>query len=289
MGRYPRGATETSGMTADLQHMLDVVCEAAFAAGEAILKIYAEEFEVRHKSDKTVVTEADLAAEKIIVDRLMAAFPDIPCVAEELCEAEGVPPCCDRFWAIDPLDGTREFIARNGEFAVLIALVEEGRPVLGVVHGPAVGITYTACGPGTATRRIGRGAVEPIHARTPPAAGLAIVHSRTNENSRRLGEFLRDFTVSARKSCGSALKFGVLAAGEGDLYPRFGTTMEWDTAAGQAILEAAGGRVETFAGATLAYGKPGFRNEGFLAWGAAPDDPDAFLAAARRAAAWTPT
>src|SRR6202035_4799520 len=108
-------------------------------AGEAILKIYAEEFDVHHKTDKTPVTEADLAAERIIIDRLMSAFPDIPCVAEELCESAGMPPCCDRFWAIDPLDGTREFVARNGEFAVLIALVEEGRPVLGVVHGPAVG------------------------------------------------------------------------------------------------------------------------------------------------------
>ena len=154
-------------MTADRQEMLDIVCRTAVAAGEAILKVYAEEFDVRHKTDKTPVTEADLAAERIIIDRLMSAFPDIPCVAEELCEAEGMPPCCDRFWAIDPIDGTREFIARNGEFAVLIALVEEGRPVLGVVHGPAVGLTYAACGPGTATRRRGRGAAELIHARAP--------------------------------------------------------------------------------------------------------------------------
>jgi 3'(2'), 5'-bisphosphate nucleotidase len=257
-------------MSAGREEMLDIVCRAALAAGEAILKVYAEEFDVRHKSDKTPVTEADLAAEKIIVDRLMAAFPDIPCVAEELCEAEGPPPSCDRFWAIDPLDGTREFIARNGEFAVLIALIEEGRPVLGVVHGPAVGVTYAACGPGTATRRHGNRPAEPIHARAPSPEGLVIVHSRSHESSRRLGEFLQDFTVIERKSCGSALKFGVIAAGEGDLYPRFGTTMEWDTAAGQAILEAAGGRVETFAGAPLAYGKPDFKNEGFLAWGRKP-------------------
>ena len=148
---------QEGGMSTDRREMLDIVCRMAIAAGEAILKVYAEEFDVRHKSDKTPVTEADLAAERIIVDRLMSAFPDIPCVAEELCESEGMPPCCDRFWAIDPLDGTREFIARSGEFAVLIALVEEGRPVLGVVHGPAVGLTYSACGPGTATRRHTRG------------------------------------------------------------------------------------------------------------------------------------
>jgi 3'-phosphoadenosine 5'-phosphosulfate (PAPS) 3'-phosphatase len=104
-------------VSTDRQKMLEIVCRIAVVAGEAILKVYADEFDVRHKTDKTPVTEADLAAEKIIVERLMAAFPDIPCVAEELCESEGMPPCCDRFWAIDPLDGTREFVARNGEFA----------------------------------------------------------------------------------------------------------------------------------------------------------------------------
>jgi 3'(2'), 5'-bisphosphate nucleotidase len=177
-----------------------------------------------------------------------------------------MPPCCDRFWAIDPLDGTREFVARNGEFAVLIALIEEGRPVLGVVHGPAARVTYAACGPGTAVRRRNGGPPEPIRARS-PKDGLVVIHSRSHENSRRLGEFLADYPVRERKSCGSALKFGVIAAGEADLYPRFGTTMEWDTAAGQAILEAAGGRVETLTGTPLAYGKPGFKNDGFLAWG----------------------
>ena len=272
MGRYPRRGMEEGGVSNDREEMLDIVCRTAVLAGEAILKVYAEEFDVRHKTDKTPVTEADLAAERIIVDRLMSAFPDIPCIAEELCESEGMPPCCDRFWAIDPLDGTREFVARNGEFAVLIALVEEGRPVLGVVHGPAVGLTYAACGLGTATRRRRGGAPERIHARITPPDGLVVIHSRSHENSRRLAEFLVYYPVRERKSCGSALKFGVIAAGEADLYPRFGTTMEWDTAAGQAILEAAGGRVETLNGAPLAYGKPGFKNDGFLAWGRHPAD-----------------
>jgi len=149
---------------------------------------------------------------------------------------------------------------------VLIALVEEGQPVLGVVHGPAVGVTYAACGPGTAVRRRNGGRAEPIHARS-PTDGLVVIHSRSHENSRRLAEFLQDYPVRERRKCGSALKFGVIAAGEADLYPRFGTTMEWDTAAGQAVLEAAGGRVETFAGAPLTYGKPGFKNDGFITWG----------------------
>jgi 3'(2'), 5'-bisphosphate nucleotidase len=168
---------------------------------------------------------------------------------------------------VDPLDGTKEFIARNGEFAVLIALVEDGIPVLGVVHGPALGVTYAAYGPGTATRQTNGGSPEPICAGPPGPDGLVVIHSRSHENSRRLAEFLQPFPVRERKKCGSALKFGVIAAGEADLYPRFGTTMEWDTAAGQAILEAAGGRVETLAGTPLRYGKPGLKNDGFLAWG----------------------
>jgi 3'(2'), 5'-bisphosphate nucleotidase len=258
-------------MTASHRELLEVARRAAIAAGEAILEVYAGEFEVYKKSDTTPVTEADLAAERVIVAMLEAAFPDIPIVSEELVEADGLPPAAARFWVVDPLDGTKEFVARNGEFAVSIGLVENGRPVLGVVHGPALGVTYAGCGPGTATRSRDGGAAEPITARNAPADGLVVIHSRSHENSRRLAEFLRDYPVGARKSCGSALKFGVLAAGEADFYPRFGTTMEWDTAAGQAILESAGGRVDTLAGTPLAYGKPGLKNDGFLAWGRRPE------------------
>ena len=247
--------------------MLDTARRAAFAAGEAIMAVYAQDFDVRQKLDKTPVTEADLAAERVIVEILQTAFPDIPIVSEELVDAEGLPPAASRFWVVDPLDGTREFVAKNGEFSVCIGLVEDGRPVLGVLHGPAVGLTYAANGPGTATRQRRGGAIEPIRARTASPDGFVVVHSRSHENSRRIGEFLQNFSVLERKKCGSALKFGLIAAGEADLYPRFGTTMEWDTAAGQAILEAAGGRVETIAGAPLTYGKPGLKNDGFIAWG----------------------
>ena len=247
--------------------LLETARHAALAAGEAILAVYAQDFDVRQKLDKTPVTEADLAAERIIVEMLKDAFPDIPVVSEELVDLEGLPPSAARFWAVDPLDGTREFIAKNGEFAVCIGLVEDGRPVLGIVHGPAVGLTYAAYGPGTVTRERQGRAIEPISARIASPDGLVVVHSRSHENSRRLAEFLENYPVRERKKCGSALKFGLIAAGEADLYPRFGTTMEWDTAAGQAILEAAGGRVETFAGAPLTYGKPGLKNDGFIAWG----------------------
>jgi 3'(2'), 5'-bisphosphate nucleotidase len=254
-------------MSAVSERLLDAARRAALAAGEAIMRVYVQDFDVRQKLDNTPVTEADLAAERIIVDILRDVAPEIPIVSEELVEAEGLPPSAPRFWAVDPLDGTREFIAKNGEFAVSIGLIEEGRPVLGVLHGPAVGLTYTAHGQGTAIRQRGQGPIEPIRARVPDAAGLVVVHSRSHENSRRLGEFLENYPVIERKKCGSALKFGLIAAGEADLYPRFGTTMEWDTAAGQAILEAAGGRVETLSGESLAYGKPGLKNDGFVAWG----------------------
>jgi 3'(2'), 5'-bisphosphate nucleotidase len=254
-------------MTASREELVEAARRAALAAGEAIMRIYAQDFDVRQKADKTPVTEADLGAERIIIGMLSNAFPDIAIFAEELVEAEGLPPSATRFWAVDPLDGTREFVAKNGEFAVCIGLVEDGRPVLGVLHGPAVGLTYTAHGPGTATRQLNGGGIEPVQARIPSPDGLVVVHSRSHENSRRLGEFLQDYPVHSRISCGSALKFGLIAAGGADLYPRFGTTMEWDTAAGQAILEAAGGRVETFAGVPLAYGKPGLKNDGFIAWG----------------------
>jgi 3'(2'), 5'-bisphosphate nucleotidase len=256
-------------MQATPERLLATAGRAALAAGEAIMRVYAAPFDVREKGDKTPVTEADLAAERVIIAILRESHPEIPIVSEEMVDAEGLPPAASRFWVVDPLDGTKEFIARNGEFAVLIGLVEEGRPVLGVVHGPAVGLTYAACGPGTATRRRNGGPPEPIRARVPPSAGLVVAHSRSHENSRRLAEFLQNYPVRERRSCGSALKFGLLAAGEADLYPRFGTTMEWDTAAGQAVLEAAGGRVVTVDGAPLAYGKPGLKNDGFLAWGRA--------------------
>ena len=254
-------------MTESREHLLEVAHRAALAAGKAILDVYATPFNVRLKTDNTPVCEADLASERIIVAMLGEAFPDIPIASEELVEAEGLPPSSARFWVVDPLDGTKEFAARNGEFAVLIALVEDGSPTLGVVHGPALGVTYTACGPGTATLQRCGGAPEPIRARTAPPDGLVVIHSRSHENSRRLAEFLPYYPVIQRKSCGSALKFGVIASGDADLYPRFGTTMEWDTAAGQAILEAAGGRVETLAGTPLTYGKPSLKNDGFLAWG----------------------
>jgi 3'(2'), 5'-bisphosphate nucleotidase len=248
----------------------EIALRAALAGGEQVMRVYADPFEVVQKEDRTPVTEADLASERAIIAILSAAVPDIPIVSEETVPDQGFSSPAARFWCVDPLDGTKEFIVRNGEFSVLIALIEHGIPVLGVVHGPAAGVTYVAHGPGTAMRRRGGGDFAPIRARAPSPEGIVVVHSRSHENSRRLAEYFQNRPVIERKQCGSALKFGLLAAGEADFYPRFGTTMEWDTAAGQAVLEAAGGHVFGLDGARLSYGKPGLKNDGFVAWGARP-------------------
>jgi 3'(2'), 5'-bisphosphate nucleotidase len=250
--------------------LLEAALRAALAGGEATMRVYAEPFDVTHKDDKTPLTEADLASERAIIAILTAAFPQIPVVSEETVPENGFASPAERYWCVDPLDGTREFVAKNGEFAVLVGLVDRGRPVLGVVHGPAQGVTYIAHGPGSAMRRQASGDWQPIRARQPGPEGIVVIHSRSHENSRRLAEYFEGRPVAERRKCGSALKFGVLAAGEADFYPRFGTTMEWDTAAGQAVLEAAGGHVLDLAGQPLGYGKAGLKNDGFLAWGAKP-------------------
>ena len=254
----------------DLRLLLDVARRAAWRAGVAILEVYnaVEALDVRRKADDSPVTRADERAEAIIVEMLHAAAPEIPVVAEETCDREGVPGASPpRFWLVDPLDGTKEFLRGNGEFTVNIALIEGDRPVLGVVHVPALAETFAASGPGTATRQRGDAPPEPIAARRVPKRGAVVVHSRSHENNERLAAYLATLDAPSTRVSGSAIKFGLIAAGEADLYPRFGPTMEWDTAAGQAVLEAAGGSVETPEGAPFRYGKPGFRNTGFLARG----------------------
>ena len=254
------------------EEMLEVAIRAALAAGDEIMRVYAEPFDVIQKGDNTPVTEADLASERVIVRMLSEAFPDIPIVSEETAPEDGFRPPAARFWCVDPLDGTKEFVAKNGEFCVCIGLIEDGGPVLGVVHGPARRVTYAASGPGSAIRIADGGPSEKIAARSPSPGGIVVIHSRSHENSRRLAEYFagKPVPVLRRDICGSALKFGVLAAGEADFYPRFGTTMEWDTAAGQAVLEAAGGQVLDLDGNRLSYGKHDLKNSGFLAWGKKP-------------------
>ncbi|HXE16393.1 MAG TPA: 3'(2'),5'-bisphosphate nucleotidase CysQ [Stellaceae bacterium] len=253
--------------TTDKNALLDLAIAAALAAGPKIMAIYAQDFAVERKEDKSPVTLADTIAEATILEILKRDAPDIVAIAEEQESAhgsEGAAP--SRFWAIDPLDGTREFVARNGEFTVNIGLIENRAPVLGVVYAPAIDLLFAAAGPGTARRRID-GRFQPVSARKVPEIGPVIVHSRSHDNSPRIAEFAATLHNASRMVSGSAIKFCKLAAGEADIYPRFGPTMEWDTAAGQAILEAAGGSVSALEGGRLAYGKPEYRNGGFIARG----------------------
>ncbi len=248
--------------------LLDDVVRLAERAGAVILEYYEKGTQAREKADRSPVTDADEAAEALILPVLERLLPGTPIVAEEAVARSGPPKIADgRFWLVDPLDGTREFLSRNGEFTVNIALVENGRPVLGVVHAPALGVTFAAHGPGTAVRKEGAGSFRPVAARAMPQSGAIVVASRSHGDAAALERFLANFTVAGVTQAGSSLKFGLLASGEADIYPRFGRTMEWDTAAGQAVLVAASGRVETLDHKPLAYGKPDFANPAFVAFG----------------------
>jgi 3'(2'), 5'-bisphosphate nucleotidase len=252
----------------DYGDLLDLVKRAAWRAADAMLAIYQTDFGVAHKSDASPVTLADEAAEAIILDHLRELGDGVTVIAEETASRDGLPALApERFWLVDPLDGTKEFIKKNGEFTVNIALVERGRPVLGVVGVPARGLLYAASGPGTAHRVDAAGKVTPIEARRVPEAGETVAYSRSHADMEALDKLFATRRIADRISAGSSLKFCLIAEGRADLYPRLGPTMEWDTGAAQAVLEAAGGRVEHLDGRRFDYGKPGFRNPGFLAFG----------------------
>jgi len=228
---------------------------------------YEGGFAVRSKADSSPVTLADEEAERLILAGLRRLTPDVPVVAEEEAAAGRLPAAVGRrFWLVDPLDGTKEFVAKNGEFTVNIALVEDGVPALGVVLAPARGLAYTAHGPGTARRETAGGPPEPIAVRAAPADGVVVVSSRSHGDRARM-ERMIDVPVRDWKILGSSLKFCVVAEGGADLYPRYGATSEWDTAAGHAVLLAAGGTVTALDGGPFVYGKPSFLNPGFIARG----------------------
>ncbi|MFN3685259.1 3'(2'),5'-bisphosphate nucleotidase CysQ [Salinarimonas sp.] len=268
----------SSGMAADLD-LSALLVEAALAGGAAIMPIYDGPVEAREKADASPVTAADEAAEAAILALLAAKAPQIPVVAEEAVSQGRVPETGARFFLVDPLDGTKEFIAKNGEFTVNVALVEDGVPVAGVVFAPAIGRLFLGlAGAGAREGRVEGGAVvswRPIAARVAPAEGLVAVASRSHAGPDT-DAFLARLPVVARVSAGSSLKLCLIAAGEADVYPRMGRTMEWDIAAGHAVLAAAGGRVERVDGTPLLYGKrqqegdTDFANPWFVAWGARP-------------------
>ena len=246
---------------------LTVLAEIAVRAGAEVMRHYAGTVvEVRHKDDRSPVTDADEAAEALILEALAGHFPDVPVVAEEQAAAGRTARVDRHFFLVDPLDGTREFLNRNGEFTVNIAEVVDGAPVAGVVYAPAVGRLFAGDRDGAFEMAPDLKTARRIAARVMPRAGLIAVGSRSH-NDEATGQYLKQFDVKELRSAGSSLKFCLLAAGEADLYPRAGRTMEWDTAAGHAVLAAAGGSVTCWDGSPFTYGKSGFENPGFIAKG----------------------
>ena len=244
--------------------LLDRIIPVAREAGMIVMRIYGTEFKVGGKRDASPVTEADRGAEALILSALARVTPGVQVVSEEAACAGPIPAVEDeRFWLVDPLDGTREFIDRNGEFTVNIALVERGMPVL----APASGRLFAGAADAGAFVEDKSGRRMTIACRRVPAAGLTVVSSRSHGDVDALDAYLAGRAVASRVTAGSSLKFCLVAGGEADLYPRFGRTMEWDTAAGHAVLRAAGGRVTDLSGAELRYGKPDFANPHFVATG----------------------
>jgi 3'(2'), 5'-bisphosphate nucleotidase len=250
----------------DLAALLTALKPLIRQAGDVVMDVYATDFEVEIKGDDSPVTAADHRAEKIIFAGLRQIAPDVPVVAEEAASAGCIPDVGARFWLVDPIDGTKEFVNRNGEFTVNIALVEHGLPVLGLVLAPAIGrFFYGACGLG-AWVEDGEGR-RAIRTRPQPARGLTVVGSRWHGDDVAVDAYLAGRTIAARTTVGSSLKLCLVAEGAADVYARFGRTMEWDIAAGDAVLRAAGGVVKTITGPVLTYGKAGFENPDFAAWG----------------------
>jgi 3'(2'), 5'-bisphosphate nucleotidase len=263
------------------RRMLAVFEELALKAGAEILAVRAQSFGVSEKPDGSPVTEADQRAEKVIVSGLLKHFPDIPVVAEEMCCAGGAPmELGGEFFLVDALDGTREFCAGRDEFTVNIALVRQSFPVVGLIYSPATRILYAGehdgAGKGSAFRRkitADGKAEEAVSINARMIASPQTILATRSHMTPETRSFLDGCEGADLRSIGSSLKFCLLAAGEADTYPRFGTTMEWDTAAGDAILRAAGGRTETMDGRLLTYGKRGragmadFQNPHFVSRG----------------------
>jgi 3'(2'), 5'-bisphosphate nucleotidase len=254
----------------DYAEMMRVFRTAAIEAGNRIMDIYeADDFEVKVKSDQSPVTEADEAADALISARLRAAFPDLPLVTEEQADSHG--QAVNSFLIVDPLDGTKEFVQRRGDFTVNIAWVENGQPLRGVVYAPAKGRLFYTDAEGQSVEEEGpfdpgsAGPTKAIRVRTPDNAALFVVASKSHRDAAT-DAYIGKYSVADMKSAGSSLKFCLVATGEADLYPRLGRTMEWDTAAGDAVLRGAGGHVIRFEDhAPFAYGKPGFANGFFIA------------------------
>ncbi len=255
-------------MNLSVEELVPAVLDIAHSAGRRILDIYESDFAVEAKEDRSPLTEADLASHREIVGGLKQLTPDVPVLSEE----SGAIPYDERrqwsdYWLVDPLDGTKEFIKRNGEFTVNIALIREGRPVLGVVHVPVKDTDYYGADGIGAYRRIGAGEAEPIRVASLGAGPIRVVGSRSHRGSS-LDGYLSRLGEHEMVPMGSSLKLCLVAAGDADVYPRLGPTCEWDTAAAQGVVEAAGGRVVDLKGESLRYNtKDEYLNPFFIAYG----------------------
>nr|WP_280520483.1 3'(2'),5'-bisphosphate nucleotidase CysQ [Phaeobacter sp. J2-8] len=260
--------------------MTRVIRKLALEAGDVIMEIYnSDDFEVKSKSDDSPVTAADEAADALISAGLRAAFPDVTLVTEE--QSDSHEARAETFLIVDPLDGTKEFINRRGDFTVNIAYVESGVPTRGVVYAPAKNRLFYTNGMGNSVEETGPfdkdtpGALTPIKVRQPDNQALLVVASKSHRD-QATDDYIGKYNVEDMKSAGSSLKFCLVATGEADIYPRVGRTMEWDTAAGHAVLNGAGGHVVRFDDHTpLAYGKEGFANPFFIAYAPGVDLKDA--------------
>jgi 3'(2'), 5'-bisphosphate nucleotidase len=249
------------------------LAKAVLSAGPAVMEEYDRGCEVASKADGSPVTSADRRAEAIICERLASIKPSPPVCAEESIAAGTEARVAERFLLVDPLDGTREFLANNGEFTINVALVERGAPIAGAVYAPAIGRLWIGGGAAFACEaRLGgelpdEGSRRRIRTRRAPSSLVALV-SRSHLDPES-GSFLKGLPIGETRFAGSSLKFCLIAEGLGDVYPRFAPTMEWDTAAGDAVLRAAGGVVLDPSGRPLSYGKveSGLRNGPFIAWG----------------------
>lgn len=247
------------------QDLLQQVRRIAVAAGEAILTVYQRDFAVEQKDDDSPLTEADLAAHHLILAELTKLTPDVPVLSEEAADI----PWSERqqwteYWLVDPLDGTKEFIKRNGEFTVNIALIQQGEPVLGVIHAPVLDKTYAAA-EGLGATRQQDGLTETIRVASTPSAGevVKVVGSRSHY-SADVEDYLSRFPQHELIAVGSSLKFCLVAEGSAHLYPRFGPTMLWDTGAGHVIAKVAGAQVEYQGIANPAYHRENLKNPNFL-------------------------
>jgi len=256
----------------NLKDMINPIVDLAVDAGQAILEVYATDFDVQSKVDESPLTQADLASHRCIVAGLEKLTPEIPIISEE----EGLPSFeergqWERYWLIDPLDGTKEFVNRNDEFTVNIALIDANRPIFGVVHVPVQDKTYIGCEGHGAELRDGE-SISPIHVAGSSNRPIRIVGSRSHRGSS-LDAFLEKVGESDMLPMGSSLKFCVVAEGRADIYPRLGPTSEWDTAAAQAVVEQAGGKVLELDGKPLSYNaKADILNPWFIVIG--PTDKD---------------